>query len=207
MSKHGEPEPTSGGGSSSSAGAASASYGAEAPATAAAQAKIMQREQLAALVQRRQQSGERAVFTNGCFDLLHLGHVRYLQEARALGDFLIVALNSDKSVRTLKGPGRPVVPQEERAEIVAALACVDYVTIFDELTACELVALLRPAIYVKGGDYAASSATGNQGQGKPDVTRLPEATVVQTYGGSVRLIPYLAHHSTTELIMAIKRLP
>ncbi|MBX5448538.1 MAG: adenylyltransferase/cytidyltransferase family protein [Thermogemmatispora sp.] len=165
----------------------------------------MEREQLAALVHRRQQAGERAVFTNGCFDLLHLGHVRYLQEARALGDFLIVALNSDESVRTLKGPGRPLVPQEERAEILAALACVDYVTIFEEPTACDLVTLLRPAIYVKGGDYAASSTEANPGQ--PDFSRLPEARIVQTYGGSVRLIPYLAHHSTTELIMAIKRLP
>ncbi|WP_376796946.1 adenylyltransferase/cytidyltransferase family protein [Thermogemmatispora sp.] len=172
----------------------------------ATRAKIMEREQLATLVGRRQQAGERAVFTNGCFDLLHLGHVRYLQEARALGDFLIVGLNSDESVRALKGPGRPLVPQEERAEILAALACVDYVTIFGEPTACHLVALLRPAIYVKGGDYAAPS-TAAHGGNAPDPTRLPEAQVVQTYGGSVRLLPYLAHHSTTELIMAIKRLP
>lgn len=168
------------------------------------QQKIMHREQLAEEVRRRQQRGERGVFTNGCFDLLHLGHVRYLQEARALGDFLILGLNSDSSTRRLKGPGRPLVPEEERAEILAALACIDYVTIFAEPTAGPLVAFLRPAIYVKGGDYAsAQSGAANE----PDTSRLPEAKVVREYGGIVRLIPYLPGHSTTELIAAIQRLP
>src|SRR5512135_1085737 len=97
--------------------------------------KILNREHLAEEVRRRQQAGERAVFTNGCFDLLHLGHVRYLQEARALGDFLVLGLNSDSSVHLLKGQGRPLVPEGKRAEILAALACVDYVTIFAEPTA------------------------------------------------------------------------
>ncbi len=165
------------------------------------QRKIYDRQELALLVGQRQQAGERGVFTNGCFDLLHLGHVRYLQEARAMGDFLIVGLNNDGGVRLLKGAGRPLMPEEERAEILAALACVDYVTIFGEPTAGPLVELLRPAIYVKGGDYA--SADSN----KPDLDRLPEARVVQGYGGIVRLIPYVPHHSTTELIAAIKRLP
>jgi D-beta-D-heptose 7-phosphate kinase/D-beta-D-heptose 1-phosphate adenosyltransferase len=163
--------------------------------------KIIDRSELAVEVRRRQQAGERGVFTNGCFDLLHLGHVRYLQEARALGDFLIVGLNNDGSVRSLKGPGRPLLAEMERAEILAALTCIEYVTIFAEPTAGPLVELLQPTIYVKGGDYA--NAQGSE----PDTSRLPEAKVVQAYGGIVRLIPYLPHHSTTELIAAIKRLP
>jgi rfaE bifunctional protein nucleotidyltransferase chain/domain len=205
MSNGGESRQTTQGGNVRPAGPAPLTGCSGSPL--ATRAKIMEREQLAALVRQRQETGERAVFTNGCFDLLHLGHVRYLQEARALGDFLIVGLNSDESTRALKGPGRPLVPQEERAEILAALACVDYVTIFGEPTACDLVALLRPAVYVKGGDYAASPLSASARDSAPDLTRLPEARVVQNYGGSVRLIPYLAHHSTTELIMAIKRLP
>jgi D-beta-D-heptose 7-phosphate kinase/D-beta-D-heptose 1-phosphate adenosyltransferase len=163
--------------------------------------KIIDRHELAAEVQRRHQAGERSVLTNGCFDLLHLGHIRYLQEARALGDFLIVGLNNDAGVRLLKGPGRPLLAEMERAEILAALACIEYVTIFAEPTAGPLVELLRPSIYVKGGDYA--NAQGSE----PDTSRLPEAKAVQAYGGIVRLIPYLPHHSTTELIAAIKRLP
>jgi D-glycero-beta-D-manno-heptose 1-phosphate adenylyltransferase len=163
--------------------------------------KILGREELAVEVRRRQAAEERGVFTNGCFDLLHLGHVRYLQEARALGDFLILALNGDGGVRLLKGPGRPLVPEYERAEILAALTCIDYVTVFHEPTAGPLVALLQPAIYVKGGDYAGLESD------IPETSRLPEAKVVQEYGGIVRLIPYLPHHSTTELIEAIKQLP
>ena len=163
--------------------------------------KLLSREELASEVRRRQQAGARGVFTNGCFDLLHLGHVRYLQEARSLGDFLILGLNSDTSTRMLKGPGRPLVPETERAEILASLTCIDYITIFSEPTAGPLVALLQPAIYVKGADYA--NADGNA----PDLTRLPEARVVQEYGGTIHLIPYLPHHSTTELIAAIKQLP
>ena len=163
--------------------------------------KIINRHELVLEVQRRQQAGEHGVLTNGCFDLVHLGHIRYLQEARALGDFLIVGLNNDDSVRSLKGPGRPLLAEMERAEILAALTCIDYVTIFAEPTAGPLVELLQPAIYVKGADYA------NAQGGEPDTSRLPEAKVVQAYGGIVRLIPYLPHHSTTELIAAIKRLP
>jgi D-glycero-beta-D-manno-heptose 1-phosphate adenylyltransferase len=163
--------------------------------------KMPGRQELALEVRRRQEAGERGVFTNGCFDLLHLGHVRYLQEARELGDFLIVGLNSDGGTRMLKGPGRPLVPEEERAEILAALMCIDYVTIFNEPTASELLELLQPAIYVKGGDYALEQSS------MPDASRLPEAKVVQQYGGVVRLIAYLPYHSTTELIATIKRLP
>ncbi len=165
------------------------------------QQKILRRDKLAAEVARRQANGERGVFTNGCFDLLHLGHVRYLQDARALGDFLVLGLNGDESVAFLKGAGRPLVPAVERAEILAALTCVDYVTIFPEKTANAIVELLRPAIYVKGGDWHATP--GND----PDFKRLPEAPSVLAYGGTVRLIPYLPGHSTTELIAAIKHLP
>jgi D-glycero-beta-D-manno-heptose 1-phosphate adenylyltransferase len=163
--------------------------------------KILGREELAVAVRRRQAAGESGIFTNGCFDLLHLGHVRYLGEARALGDFLILGLNNDEGVRLLKGPGRPLVPERERAEILAALTCIDYVTVFNEPIAGPLVALLQPAIYVKGGDYANLEGNG------PDISRLPEAKVVQVYGGVVRLIPYIPYHSTTELIEAIKQLP
>jgi rfaE bifunctional protein nucleotidyltransferase chain/domain len=165
--------------------------------------KILGRDELAGEALRRQQAGELGVFTNGCFDLLHLGHVRYLQEARALGDFLILGLNSDEGVRLLKGPGRPLMPEDERAEILAALTCVDYVTSFSEPTAGPLVERLRPAIYVKGGDYAIAENMPDM----PDSNRLPEARVVQAYGGIVRLIPYVSQHSTTELIAAIKQLP
>ena len=127
--------------------------------------KILSYEELAIEVARRQQIGECGVFTNGCFDLLHLGHVRYLKQARLLGDFLIMGLNSDKSVCQLKGQGRPLVSEQERAEILAALICIDYVTIFDEPTAGPLIDLLQPAIYVKGGDYAGAQ------DGVPDTTR------------------------------------
>ncbi len=163
--------------------------------------KIMLRDELAQHIHKRQAAGERAVFTNGCFDLLHLGHVHYLEDARDLGDFLVLALNGDDSVCKLKGAGRPITPQMERAEILAALTCVDYVTIFAETTANSLVSLLQPAIYVKGGDYIGAS------DGAPDTKRLPEAKAVQAYGGTIRLIPYVPGHSTTELIATIKRLP
>src|SRR6059058_6399305 len=162
---------------------------------------ILSRADLPAQRAEWQAANKKVVFTNGCFDLLHLGHVRYLQQARTHGDFLILGLNNDAGVRVLKGVGRPLVPEKERAEILAALSCVDYITIFAEPTAGSLVRLLQPAIYVKGGDYA--NVTSDQ----PDTGRLPEAKVVQEYGGSVRLIPYLPHHSTTELIAAIKKLP
>lgn len=162
--------------------------------------KIVNDEMLTSEVHRRQQNGEYAVFTNGCFDLLHLGHINYLMQARDLGDFLVVALNADESVRQLKGLGRPLVPAQERAQMLAALLCIDYVTIFEDLTAGPLLDLLRPAIYVKGGDYAGARDS------MPDVTRLPEAQHVLAYGGTIRLLPYLPHHSTTELITRIKQL-
>jgi rfaE bifunctional protein nucleotidyltransferase chain/domain len=131
------------------------------------------------------------VFTNGHFDLLHVGHVRYLQAARALGDALIVGLNSDASTRARK-PGRPIVPQDERAELVAALGCVDAVVIFDDLTANALVSALRPDVYAKGGDWS-----------RPAGPRPPEAEIVAAYGGRVVFLPYITERSTTALIEKI----
>jgi rfaE bifunctional protein nucleotidyltransferase chain/domain len=144
--------------------------------------------ELVALRAQWRAEGKRLVLTNGTFDLLHVGHVRYLQAARELGDVLVVGINSDASVRGYKGPGRPVVPQDERAEIVAALRSVHYTTIFDEPTATHLVEALQPEVYAKGGDYAPGS--------KP----LPEADAVERYGGQVRIIPFVEGRSASELI-------
>ena len=139
-------------------------------------------ERVAALRAR----GGRLVLTNGCFDLLHVGHVRYLQAARRLGDFLVVGVNSDASVRQLKGPARPVVAAAERAEVVAALGCVDAVVIFASATAEPLVTALRPEVYAKGADYTAAT--------------LPEARLVRAYGGTVALLPTVPGASTTALL-------
>lgn len=139
-------------------------------------------------------AGRQVVFTNGYFDLLHLGHTRYLQQAKALGDILIVAVNVDATARQSKDSQRPIIPQDERAEVVAALACVDYVVLFEGETAVSLVSLLRPDIYVKGGDYGAEGDAP-----------LPEAAAVEAYGGQVVILPYQAGHSTTDIIETIVR--
>lgn len=144
--------------------------------------------ELVALREEWRRAGLRLVLTNGTFDLLHIGHVRYLQAARRLGDLLVVGINSDESVRGYKGPGRPVVPQAERAEIVAALRCVDNTVIFDEPTATRLVEALQPEIYAKGGDYA------------PGGISLPEAPSVAAYGGEVCIVEFVQGHSASELI-------
>ncbi|MBC8076412.1 MAG: D-glycero-beta-D-manno-heptose 1-phosphate adenylyltransferase [Chloroflexales bacterium] len=143
--------------------------------------------------------GLRLVLTNGVFDLLHIGHATYLQQARSLGDLLVVGVNSDASTRANKGPTRPLVPQAERAALLAALRCVDYVTIFEQRTAEALVAALQPDVYVKGGDYRLDGAAGTS-----DGKELPEARIVRGYGGRVELIPYIAGRSTTELIEKIR---
>lgn len=152
---------------------------------------------LLTLRQQWRNENKTVVFTNGVFDLLHIGHLRYLEAARSLGDLLIVGLNSDASTRRIKGPKRPLTPQEDRAALLSGLRAVDYVTIFDDLTAERLVEAFAPNVYVKGGDYAVGNGV-SQG-GKP----LPEAQIVQQYGGRVELIPYLAGRSTTELIKRI----
>lgn len=134
--------------------------------------------------------GQRIVFTNGCFDILHVGHVRYLGAARALGDCLVVGLNSDASVRRLKGPERPVNEEADRAEVLDALRAVDYVTIFDEPTAAELIEIIRPDVYVKGGDYT--------------IATLPEAKIVRDYGGRVEFIDLVPARSTTRVIEKLR---
>jgi len=144
-----------------------------------------------AVRQALRSQGKRAVLTNGVFDLLHVGHVRCLQAARQLGDTLFVGLNSDESARRLKGPTRPLVPQTERAEMLCALTSVDYVVIFEEQTAERLVHILQPDIYAKGGDYLPVQDGGKS---------LPEAPVVESYGGRVVLLPYSAGHSTSALV-------
>ena len=131
-------------------------------------------------------AGARIVFTNGCFDILHAGHVRYLAAARALGDYLILGLNSDASVRRLKGETRPVNSEADRAEVIGALKSVDAVVIFGEDTAEELIARVRPAVYAKGGDYTRET--------------LPEARIVESYGGEVEFIPLVEGKSTTGII-------
>lgn len=151
--------------------------------------KILTLDELTAARERRRDAGERVVFTNGCFDLLHPGHVRYLAQARELGEALIVGLNSDRSVRELKGPRRPILRAEERAEVMAALACVDFVTIFDEPTPLELIARLRPDILVKGGDWGVDAIVGRD--------------EVEAEGGIVRSLPFVDGCSTTELIQRI----
>ena len=147
----------------------------------------------AAIAWRQTQAvtGRTVVLTNGHFDLLHVGHARYLQAARALGDALIVGVNSDASTRARK-PGRPIVPQDERAELLAALGCVDVVVIFDDVTANALVATLCPDIYAKGGDWS-----------RPGGPRPPEAEIVIGYGGRVVYLPFIPERSTTALIEKI----
>jgi rfaE bifunctional protein nucleotidyltransferase chain/domain len=158
---------------------------------------LLAREDLLALRRDWGARGLRLVLTNGVFDLIHAGHVGYLERARALGDLLVVALNSDASTRAIKGPLRPIVPQEDRAAVLGALRAVDHVTIFEEPTAEAVVAALRPDVYVKGGDYAAGAAAA------PDLTKLPEARIVLGYGGRVELLPYAAGRSTSEIIRRV----
>ena len=144
-----------------------------------------------ASVGRFRAAGRIVVFTNGVFDLLHVGHLRYLQQARALGDALIVGLNSDRSVRANKGAGRPITPEAERAEILSALACVDGVVVFDEDTPREIIAALQPDVLVKGADWAADAIVGRD--------------VVEAQGGRVVRVPIEAGHSTSALVEKIRR--
>ncbi|MBQ7704605.1 MAG: D-glycero-beta-D-manno-heptose 1-phosphate adenylyltransferase [Selenomonadaceae bacterium] len=132
------------------------------------------------------QRGKKIVFTNGCFDIIHVGHVRYLTMAKSFGDILIVGLNSDESVKILKGENRPINNEKDRAEVLLGLKAVDYVVMFGERTAENLIAQVKPDIYVKGGDYK--------------IENLPEAKIVQSYGGKVELVQFVAGHSTTNIL-------
>lgn len=152
--------------------------------------KLRSAGQLQSLVKHAQRQGKIVVFANGCFDLIHVGHVRYLQEAKKLGDMLIVAINSDRSVRTLKGPGRPLLSARGRAEILSALEPVDYVVIFGELDVRNLLGRLQPDIQAKGTDYTEAS--------------VPERDVVLAYGGRVMIAGDPKDHSTRDLIARIQ---
>jgi len=151
--------------------------------------KIKTKKRLQILLRDMHARGGRSVFTNGCFDLLHIGHVRYLEKARTFGDALIVGLNSDKSVRFIKDPRRPITPQRERAEILAALGCVDYVVLFDEPDPKSLITALLPDVLVKGGDWPKDQIIGND--------------IVQARGGKVITLPVVPHISTTNIINSI----
>ena len=152
--------------------------------------KIYTRTELAGRIAAHQNAGEKIVFTNGCFDLLHIGHTRYLEEAKGLGDRLVVGLNSDDSVRQLaKGTNRPIIPADQRAEVLAALRCVDYVTVFDEPDPLALIQALRPDILVKGGDWATDRIVGK--------------AFVEAQGGSVRKVSLIPDISTTVIIQKI----
>ncbi|MEE8348032.1 MAG: adenylyltransferase/cytidyltransferase family protein [Acidobacteriota bacterium] len=151
--------------------------------------KIKTLPELREIVARDRAKGRSVVFANGCFDLIHVGHVRYLEAARALGDLLVLGLNGDESVRLLKGPGRPTMNQEERAEILAAMECVDYVILFDDPTAEHLLQQLQPDIHAKGTDYAEDT--------------VPERETVRAYGGSVKIAGDPKDHSTKDLLRQI----
>ncbi len=153
--------------------------------------KVLPLAQVVPEIERARAQGKRIVFTNGCFDLLHIGHTRYLQDAKALGDVLVVGVNSDSSVRSLeKAPDRPIVPDVQRAEVVAALGCVDYVVIFADPDPGRLIAAIQPDVLVKGGDWPLDKIVGRD--------------VVQQRGGDVRTIPLVPGLSTTALLQRIR---
>ena len=150
--------------------------------------KIVALDQLSARLADLRAAGKKIVATNGCFDLLHVGHVRYLQEARALGDALVVGINGDESTRQLKGEGRPLNKERDRAEVVAALACVDLVTIFPDIRAGRFLELTKPDVYVKGGDYTI------------DTLDKSERVVLERAGAEIRIIPFEKGYSTSGLL-------
>ncbi len=153
--------------------------------------KIMELAELKEEIERLKEDGELIVFTNGCFDILHVGHIRYLKKAASLGDKLVLAVNSDSSVRELKGNNRPFVPEEERLEMLAALEMIDYLVLFSEIDCRSVLEELKPQIYVKGGDYR--------------IEDLPEAETVYSYGGKIVLITEIKGRSTTNLIKKIRK--
>lgn len=152
---------------------------------------LIERNSVKNFCEELRSQGKKIVFTNGCFDILHAGHVRYLTAAKNLGDILIVGLNTDESVRKLKGSSRPVNKEKDRAEVLLGLKAVDYVVLFGEQTAENLISEVKPDIYAKGGDYTLET--------------LPEAKIVQSYGGKVEFIQLVAGKSTTNIINAIQK--
>ena len=157
------------------------------------QRKVVSSARLARLIREAKGRGRRVVFTNGCFDLVHTGHVKLLERAKRFGDLLVVAINSDRSVRALKGASRPIVPQQDRAALLAAFGCVDYVTIFHEPTPKRLIASLRPHVLVKGADWGHGRIVGRD--------------LVEQTGGHIVRIPLVRGYSTTKLIERIRDLP
>lgn len=156
--------------------------------------QVVDKETLVRAMQRHRQAGQRIAFANGHFDLLHVGHLRYLAAARDAGDALVVAINDDPSVEALKGPGRPIVPAAERAELLAALEPVDYVIVFDGNSPGPLLAELRPDVHCKGPDYE-----------RPE--KVPEYEIVKAYGGRTALVGDPKDHNTSDLISLVKGLP
>jgi D-glycero-beta-D-manno-heptose 1-phosphate adenylyltransferase len=150
--------------------------------------KILEMDELALRAKKLRAAGKRLVATNGCFDLLHVGHVHYLQAARALGDALVVGLNGDRSVHALKGNGRPINNERDRAEVLAALECVDLVTIFPQMRATQFISVSNPAIYVKGGDYTS------------DTLNAKERAVLKKIGAEIRILPFEKGYSTSLLL-------
>lgn len=151
--------------------------------------KVILLEELLPLIARKRTEGRRIVFTNGCFDLLHVGHIKYLQKAKKMGDILIVGLNSDTSVKALKGINRPLISEKERAQLLAALDCIDHIVLFSELTPLNLISKIKPDILIKGGDYRPEEVVGKE--------------IVDSYGGKVELVPYLEGFSTSQIISEI----
>ncbi len=147
-------------------------------------------DELDSFFKKLRDEGKTIVFTNGCFDIIHVGHVRYLKKAKELGDVLVVAVNSDRSVREIKGEGRPIVGERERAEILLSLKPVDYVTIFDDTSPLETIKKVKPHILVKGGDWTPETTIGRE--------------FVESYGGKVIIIPYVEGYSTTSIVKKIK---
>ncbi|MBO6203439.1 MAG: D-glycero-beta-D-manno-heptose 1-phosphate adenylyltransferase [Selenomonas sp.] len=152
---------------------------------------LVARKDIAKFCEILRQGGQKVVFTNGCFDILHAGHVTYLEAAKAQGNVLVLGLNTDESVRRLKGPERPINSELDRAKVVGALKAVDYVVLFGEQTAEAVIAEVKPDVYVKGGDYTLDT--------------LPEAKIVQSYGGKVAFIDMVEGRSTTNIINKIKK--
>lgn len=158
-----------------------------------AQSKIVSREQLCELLQQHKRRGERIVFANGCFDALHVGHIRYLEGARREGDVLVVAVNSDRGVRALKGPGRPILPESARTDLVAALRAVDYVILFSEPDVEPLLECLRPEVHAKGTDYTAET--------------VPERAAAARLGIRVAIVGDPKEHSSRELLQSVRQAP